>query len=301
VTARGSRAVAREDLVDRDLFPPAFLRLLSVVPAAIRRLRAGSVAGTHVVPGTGGHFLFRGHREYRPGDDLRRVDWGVLARHERTVVREFDEEREVRTEVWLDGSASVGPLGGRGAIARAAAICCAVGLAEGGRVRLSVAREGEVSTLAEVEGNASLPSCLGALSEDRPAGRARLERALATLGGRLPRHARWLFLSDLLTRADPGVLHHLAGRGIRGALLHLRTPALTAPPLGSRWEARDVETGEVRAVRWSEALAARVAARAADHAERWRHHAVQTGLAYLPFAPETPAEDVLRRVALDVP
>ena len=79
------------DDVDRDLFPPGFLRLLSIVPSVVRRLRAGAVAGTHAAPGSGGPFLFRGHREYRPGDDLRRVDWGVVARFDRVMVREFDE------------------------------------------------------------------------------------------------------------------------------------------------------------------------------------------------------------------
>jgi uncharacterized protein (DUF58 family) len=287
--------------IDRDLFPPAFLRLLSAVPAAVRRLRAGAVAGTRVVPGSGGPFLFRGHREYRPGDDLRRVDWGVLARHERVVVREFDEEREARTELWLDGSGSGGPLGGRGALARAAALAAAVSLAEGGRVRLSVVREGDVALACDAPDRASLASVLSALSAASPSGRAGLARALETVRGRLPRHARWLLVSDLLTRADPGVLHHVAGRGVRGAVLHLRAPLPEDLLTEGRFLARDVETGAVRPVAGSPALAARVAERAEAHAARWRHHAAQTGLAYVAFAPETPPEALLRRLALEAP
>jgi uncharacterized protein (DUF58 family) len=287
--------------VDRDLFPPSFLRLLSAVPAAVRRLRAGAVAGTRVVPGSGGPFLFRGHREYRPGDDLRRGDWGVLARHERVVVREFDEEREVRTEVWLDGSASGAPLGGRAALARAAALCAAVALAEGGRVRLSVVRDGEVSTACDAQDRGALPAVLAALSRGVPERRAGLARALETLRARLPRHARWLLLSDLLSRADPGVLHHVAGRGVRGAVLHLRVPLPLDLLSEGRFLARDVETGTLRPVSGSPALAARVASRAEAHADRWRRHAAQNGLAYLALSPETSPEALLRRIALEIP
>ena len=38
-----------------------------------------------------------------------------------------------------------------------------------------------------------------------------------------------LLISDLLSRAEPGCLHALAGRDLRGALLHLRVPEVTAP------------------------------------------------------------------------
>ncbi|MDA1196270.1 MAG: DUF58 domain-containing protein, partial [Planctomycetota bacterium] len=126
----------RTPTIDPVLFPGSFLRLLAVVPGAMRRLHAGVADGRRAVRGEGGRFLFRGHRAYRPGDDLRRVDWRVEARLGRLAVRQFDAERDVRTEVWLDGSASLGPCAGRGAAARAAALCCATGLGEGGRGRL---------------------------------------------------------------------------------------------------------------------------------------------------------------------
>jgi hypothetical protein len=140
-----------------------------------------------------------------------------------------------------------------------------------------------------------------ALSEERPAGRAGLADALPRLRARIPPRARWYFLSDLLSRADPGALHRFAGRGVSGALLHLRVPEVTAPVPGVVWDARDAETGVVRTVRWTEPVAERVTARAAAHAARWALHARQVGLAYLPIAPSTEPETLLRRLALEVP
>ena len=279
-----------------ELFPPAFLRLLAAVPTVVRRARAGAAAGGSAARGGGGAFLFRGHRPYREGDDLRRLDWAVLARHDRVVVREFEAERDLRTEVWVDASASMGVGAARGAVARAAALGAVLGLADGGRARLGVLRDGDAAVRLDVDDPAATPEVLRAIEAEVPAGRAGLADALARLLPRVPARARLLLLSDLLTEADPGVLARLSGRGLGGALLHLRVPTVWAPPSEGLVEARDVETGAVRTVRWTPARAAEATARAAAHAERWARAAAAAGLAYVPFAPTTSPEALLERI-----
>lgn len=286
---------------DATLFPPGFLRLLATVPALVRRVRTGAAAGVHAARGAGGPFLFRGHRAYREGDDLRRVDWGVLARHDRVVVREHDAERDARTEVWLDGSASLAPAGGREAAARAAALACAVGLCGGGRVRLGVLRDGAAAPRRDGDDPADLPALLQAIAAEAPSHRAGLAAALPALCARVPARARLFVVTDLLTDADPGLLARAAGRGLSGALLHLRDPDTWSPPATGLVEAVDAETGARRVVRWTPERAERVARRAAAHAERWAHAARAAGLATIPFAPSTPPEDLLARLALGVP
>ncbi len=279
--------------IDPALFPPAFLRFLATVDGLVRRARAGADAGARAAGGAGGAFLFRGHREYRPGDDLRRLDWGVLGRLDRAVVREHEAERDLRTEVVLDGSASLRPFDGWPAAARAAALCAAIGLAGGeAHVRLSVLRGVGPTFLPEAEGPAGLEGLLAALSSQRPEGTLDLAAALPAFAVRLSSRARLVLVSDLLTAAPPETLFRVAGRGRVGTLLHLRVPEATAPEPGAHWLARDVETGATREVRFTAEVAARVAARAQAHADRWAHAARQVGLAYLPFAPST-APDVL--------
>lgn len=292
---------AQANPIDADLFPASFLRLLSIVPAAVRRLHAGVADGRRAVRGEGGRFFFRGHREYRPGDDLRRVDWNVEARLGRLQVRQFDAQKDVLTEVWLDGSASMRPCGGRAASARAAALCCATGLGEGGRVRLGILRDGAPRTIAEASEPGHMRQILVALTREAPDGRADLARGLPRLQQALPRGARFLLVSDLLSRADPGVLHRLAGRAVRGALLHLRVPEITAPEPGVTIVAKDVESGARRTVALDAGAAARIAARANAHADLWAHHARTVGLLYLPVAPNLSPETLLRRLVLEVP
>ncbi len=286
--------------IDPELFPGSFLRLLSIVPAAVRRLHAGVADGRRAVRGEGGRFYFRGHREYRPGDDLRRVDWNVEARLGRLQVRQFDAQKDLLTEVWVDGSASMGPCGGRAASARAAALCCATGLGVGGRVRMGLLREGRATTLFEGSEPGHMRAALEALSREHPEGLTDLAEALPRLRTQLPRGARFLLLSDCLSRADPGVLHAFAGRGLRGALLHLRVPEIHAPSPGRTIVARDAESAAQRTVMLDARAAARIAARAKAHADLWAHHARQVGLLYLPFAPSLSPERLLRRLVLEV-
>jgi len=294
--SRRSRAEAESSA----LFPEPFLRLLGAVPMLVRRLHAGPADGRRAVRGEGGRFLFRGHRPYRPGDDLRRVDWNVAARHGRLLVRQYDAERDVRTEVWIDASASMRPLGARVAAAQAAALCCATGLGAQGSVRLGCLVGGEARVLVHADEPGEMRAILDALTATEPDGRAHLASALPVLVHRLGRNARLLLVSDLLTRADPGVLHALAGRGVRGALLHLRVPEVAAPAPGGTVRVRDAETGEERTVALDARAAARVADRAKAHADLWAHHAHAVGLAYLPFAPGFEPERLLRRLVLEV-
>lgn len=299
-TTSGAGAGQRLD-IDDTLFPLSFLRLLSLVPSAVRRLHAGVADGRRAMRGEGGRYLFRGHREYRPGDDLRRVDWNVEARLDRLLVRQFDAEKDVLTEVWFDGSASMAPFGGRRAMAQATALACAAGVGEGGRIRLGRIQDGGVHGLLEASEPGQMRQVLHWLSAKPPEGRAGITDAMPRVIKRVPRGARFILVSDLLTRADPGVLHTLAGRGVRGAILHLRIPEVTAPAPQRAYLARDVETGEERRIRIDAACAARVAARAKAHADLWAHHAHMVGLGYLPFSPAQSADTLLRKIVLEVP
>lgn len=279
-----------------ELFPEAFLRLLGALPRAVRRGRAGLPGGAVAAAAEGGRFLFRGHRAYRPGDDLRRLDWRVAARLGRLCVREFDVEREPRAEVWLDASASMGPCGGRAAAWRAAALAVAVELAAGARVRLGVVRAGVLEPLLEVEGGGAMREVLAALARTPAAGRAGWAQALPRLARRLPRGARLVLVSDLLSQAGPAGLWALGGRGIRGLLLHLRVPEVHAPAAGGTLRVRDAEGGATRVVRLDREAAARVAARAQAHVARWARHAQAVGLSCVPFAPGQDEEALLRRL-----
>jgi uncharacterized protein (DUF58 family) len=86
-------------------------------PEVVARLRGmdlkarlvveGFLAGLHRSPYKGFSAEFAEHRQYMPGDELKRIDWKVYGRTDRFYVREFEEETNLRAYLVLDSSGSM--------------------------------------------------------------------------------------------------------------------------------------------------------------------------------------------------
>ncbi len=67
----------------------------------------GAYSGRHRSRQRGGSAEFVDHREYSPGEDLRRIDWKLLARTGRPYVRQYQDETNLRCTLLLDASGSM--------------------------------------------------------------------------------------------------------------------------------------------------------------------------------------------------
>jgi uncharacterized protein (DUF58 family) len=67
----------------------------------------GLRSGIHRSPHRGASVIFAEHREYRPGDDLRLLDWRAFARSDRYTIKRFEQETHLRAHLLLDASASM--------------------------------------------------------------------------------------------------------------------------------------------------------------------------------------------------
>ncbi|HYJ61292.1 MAG TPA: DUF58 domain-containing protein [Actinomycetota bacterium] len=97
---------------------------------------------------------FMGVREYRGGDAMRHVHWGLTARHGQIMVREFEEERTRRLAIVVDTERDEGeawtPLD------RACAVAASVldaALAQGHGARVAAAVEGRTEVLSRERGD----------------------------------------------------------------------------------------------------------------------------------------------------
>ena len=72
-----------------------------------RRRIDGAYSGRHQSRQLGGAGEFVDFREYTPGDDLRRLDWKVLARTGRTYLRLFQDETNLMCTLLIDASGSM--------------------------------------------------------------------------------------------------------------------------------------------------------------------------------------------------
>jgi uncharacterized protein (DUF58 family) len=73
-----------------------------------RQLARARYAGLYRSAFKGQGIEFADVREYAPGDDVRRVDWNVSARHQSLYVKTMNEERDRNVLVVLDTAASLG-------------------------------------------------------------------------------------------------------------------------------------------------------------------------------------------------
>jgi len=142
----------------------------------------GAMSGLHRSSQKGGCSEFSEHRTYDQGDDLRMIDWRIVARSDRYCVKQFDDETNLHAWLVLDTSGSM--HFGRSTVtrfdyARMAAACLArlllrqrdsIGLIYGSNGRRSVVTprpqaDHFLSLLnalqtAQADGPPSLPDCL---------------------------------------------------------------------------------------------------------------------------------------------
>jgi uncharacterized protein (DUF58 family) len=91
----------------RFLEPAALARVKNLALAA-RGVVEGFVSGLHASPYKGFSVEFAEHRNYSPGDNPRHLDWRLLGRTDRLYVKQYEEETNLRAQILLDTSASMG-------------------------------------------------------------------------------------------------------------------------------------------------------------------------------------------------
>lgn len=86
---------------------PDEIAKISRLELRARRVVEGFVSGLHRSPYFGQSIEFVQHREYVPGDDVRRIDWKVWSRTDRYYLKQFEEDTNVRVFILVDGSESM--------------------------------------------------------------------------------------------------------------------------------------------------------------------------------------------------
>jgi len=91
----------------RYLEPQALARVKNLAMVA-RGVVEGSMTGLHASPYKGFSVEFAEHREYSPGDDPKHLDYKMLGRTDRLYVKQYEEETNMRVQILLDSSGSMG-------------------------------------------------------------------------------------------------------------------------------------------------------------------------------------------------
>ena len=89
------------------LLSPDVVSAIEDLELAARLVVEGLRSGPHRSPFHGYSSEFQQHRPYRAGDDLKYLDWKLLARSDRLYTRQFRETTSMSVMLVLDGSASM--------------------------------------------------------------------------------------------------------------------------------------------------------------------------------------------------
>lgn len=218
------------------LLDPDLLDRIKGLSLVARQVVEGVLHGLHKSPLFGLSIEFAQHREYSPGDELKRLDWQVLARSDRYVIKQYEQETNLRAVLLIDASASMAygrrqsenadgtpaseaqpnaesPERQTAADSRMAAsdtgskfhyarvLAAALSyllLHQGDSVGLMLARD---QIVQQVEPRAAPGHILGichVLESARPEGRTDLANVLGQLAARLKRRSLVVVISDLL-------------------------------------------------------------------------------------------------------
>src|SRR5437764_14974532 len=88
-------------------FDPEGLARVGHMELVARQVVEGFLTGRHRSPYHGFSVEYLDHRAYTPADDLRALDWKLLARTDKYHVKLFEDETNLRAYLLLDCSASM--------------------------------------------------------------------------------------------------------------------------------------------------------------------------------------------------
>ena len=89
------------------LLPEETMSVMRRLEWLARKRMQGTLTGKHTSPDKGFSVEFAEHREYTPGDDPRNLDWRVMAKSDRNVIKQFIEETNLRATLAVDISGSM--------------------------------------------------------------------------------------------------------------------------------------------------------------------------------------------------
>jgi len=280
---------------------PTDIARLGSMSVRARVIVEGAFAGMHQNPHAGASIEFSEHKEYAPGDDIRRIDWKAVGRVDRYYIKRFEDETEMRTFLLVDSSASMG-YGRKGVTKLTYASYLAAALAyllaqQGDPAGLMLFDEKTRQYLPPRTRAGHIRDLLVALEAAYPAGRTEPGRALAEIGEIADRRSLVVMFTDLLDApADlADRLRLIRSRGNDVVLFHVLDPDEVELPFDDVTDFEGLEPEDARRLLVDPRdLAASFARESAALRERWRQICLEARVEYRFTTTAEPPAEVLR-------
>lgn len=202
----------------RFLQPETIARIARLEVVA-RNVVEGFLSGGHRSPYFGQSIEFAQHREYVPGDDVRRIDWKVWSKTDRYYIKQYEEETNLRTTLVVDISESMqfgsGEFNKYEYACRAAASLSYLLLRQSDAVGCVTFDAGIRQRVQQSSKMNHLSAILASLDAHQPVQKTSLADVLAKVADEYARRGLIVLISDLLTER-PGLFKGLKLLRTRG-------------------------------------------------------------------------------------
>ncbi len=190
----------------KNYFDPLVLARLSNLYLKARWVVEGIMSGIHRSRSKGFSVEFEEHREYSPGDEIRRIDWKALGKTDKYFIKETEDETNLRAHLILDVSASM-DYSSNGISKFAYGCILTASLAylilkqqdAAGLVTFSNRIESFIPPRAR---RGYLMEILHALEGQTPSGETALGKILQEIAGKINRRGLVILISDLLDEPE---------------------------------------------------------------------------------------------------
>lgn len=182
--------------------PPEAVTRIARLEILARSVVEGFLSGLHRSPYLGQSIEFAQHREYTPGDDIRRIDWKVWSKTDRYYIKQYEEETNLRTTLLVDLSESMtfgsGSLTKYDYACQIAAALAYLLLHQQDAVGITTFDDQIRSRLPSSSKQNHLHAILATLDREKPAKKTDLTQILAQVADEQVRRGIIVVISDLL-------------------------------------------------------------------------------------------------------
>jgi len=239
---------------EKNYFDPKVLAGISNLYLRARWVVEGMMSGVHRSRSKGFSVEFEEHREYSPGDEIRRIDWKALGKTDRYFIKEYEDETNLRAYLLVDTSGSM-DYASDGITKFDYGCTLAASLAylilrqqdAAGVVTFSDHIEAFVPPKAKRD---YLLQILHALENRGPAGETNVGKILEEIAGQIKRRGLVVLVSDLLDEPEKILkgLRLFRFKGNDVIVFHLLDPAELSLPFDGNILFEDLEELNLRVV-----------------------------------------------------
>jgi len=239
---------------EKNYFDPKVLAGISNLYLRARWVVEGMMSGVHRSRSKGFSVEFEEHREYSPGDEIRRIDWKALGKTDRYFIKEYEDETNLRAYLLVDTSGSM-DYASDGITKFDYGCTLAASLAylilrqqdAAGVVTFSDHIEAFIPPKAKRD---YLLQILHALENRGPGGETNVGRILEEIAGQIKRRGLVVLVSDLLDEPEKILkgLRLFRFKGNDVIVFHLLDPAELSLPFDGNILFEDLEELNLRVV-----------------------------------------------------